>query len=161
FARDIIEAHQSEGVLICGKHFPGLGDTNLDSHLDLPTVSRPWKKLMKEDLIPYRKLLDRLSFIMVNHALYRDKNRKLPASLSKEIVTDFLLNEWKYSGLSISDDLIMGAVSRSFGVPEAAERALLAGNHMFLICRPENVVRTFKHLFSRASHDESLSQLIF
>ncbi|PWT92517.1 MAG: hypothetical protein C5B54_03355, partial [Acidobacteria bacterium] len=160
-ARDVIEGHADASVLICGKHFPGLGDTNLDSHVDLPTVSRSWKRLSREDLYPYKKLLSKLPFIMVNHALYPDKNQKLPASLAKEIVKDFLLDDWNYPGISISDDLIMGAVSRFYNLPEASERALLAGNHMFLICKPEGVVRTFKRLLSRAVHNERLAQMIF
>lgn len=159
-AKTVIHAFQEEGVLVCGKHFPGLGDTDLDSHLDLPTVPRSWSRIEQEDLAPYIKLLPDLPFIMVNHALYPDKNPRMPASLAPQIVTDFLLRQWNYQGLSISDDLVMGAVSRFYNLTEASERALLAGNHMFLICRPEGVVRTFRDLLSLAQADPRLHQSV-
>jgi beta-N-acetylhexosaminidase len=161
FARAVLAAHNKANILVCGKHFPGLGATDLDSHLDLPTVLRKWKKVLKEDLIPYKKLMDLLPFIMVNHALYPEMNRKLPASLSKEITAGFLLKKCNYPGLSVSDDLIMGAVSSLYNLPEAAEHALLAGNHMFLICRPEGVLDAYNRLLKRASHRKDLQQSIF
>lgn len=160
-AREVIRAHAKAGVLTCGKHFPGLGDTDRDSHVFLPTVSRQWKQVQREDLLPYRKLLDQLPFIMINHALYPEKNKKLPASLSKEIVDEFLIQKWNYPGLAISDDLIMGAVSNLYNLTEAAERALLAGNHLFLICKPEGVLKTFERLLSRASRSPEFAAAIF
>lgn len=160
-ARDVIRAHQEAGILVCGKHFPGLGDTNLDSHLALPVVQRKWRRIVKEDLLPYRKLLKELPFIMVNHALYREKNGKLPASLSREIVAEFLLKDWNYQGLAVSDDLFMGAVSQFYNLPEACERALMAGNHMFLVCKPDGVAAAFKRLLVRASRDEKLARAIY
>jgi beta-N-acetylhexosaminidase len=161
YAKEVINAHEKHGILVCGKHFPGLGDTDRDSHFDLPTVPRPWKQIQREDLYPYKKLLASLPFIMINHALYKDKNRKLPASLAPEIVRDFLIKQWKYAGLSISDDLIMGAVSNMYNLTESASRALLAGNHLFLVCKPDGVVASFKRLLSRAKSDETLRNHIF
>lgn len=160
YAQPLIRTYLDEGVLVCGKHFPGLGDTDLDSHLDLPTVPRPWSRIQKEDLLPYSALLQELPFIMVNHALYPDKNPRFPASLAPQIVSDFLLTQWNYPGLVISDDLIMGAVSRFYNVTEAAERALLAGNHLFLICKPEGVVRAYHELLRLAHSNANLQQRI-
>ncbi len=161
YAREVLDAHLSSGILPCGKHFPGLGDTDRDSHLDLPTIPRPWKLVEREDLLPYKHLLTSLPFIMVNHALYPDKNKKLPASLAKEIVTDFLLKKWKYQGFSISDDLIMGAVSNIYNLVDACEKALDAGNHLFLICRPEEVADVYAKLLRRAERSESLANMIY
>jgi beta-N-acetylhexosaminidase len=160
-AHEVIRAHRKAGVLVSGKHFPGLGDTDCDSHLALPTVSRVWKQLEKEDLKPYRKLLDELPLVMVNHALYPEKNKHMPASLAPEIVHNVLVKKWNYSGLSISDDLIMGAVSNLYNVPEAAEKALLAGNHLFLICKPEGVVKAYERILARAKRNRTLSEAIF
>lgn len=161
YAKEVIRAHAKAGVLTSGKHFPGLGDTDRDSHFDLPTVPRSWKQIQREDLYPYKKLLNHLPYIMVNHALYPEMNRELPASLAPEIVRDFLLKKWRYAGLSISDDLIMGAVSNMFNLTESAERALLAGNHLFLVCKPDGVVKTYKRLLSRARANETFRQTIF
>ncbi len=161
FAREVIEAHLASGILPCGKHFPGLGDTDRDSHLDLPTVPRPWKQMEREDLVPYKKLLDKLPYVMINHALYPEKNKKLPASLAKEIVTEFLLKKWKYEGFAISDDLIMGAVSNIYNLADACEKALLAGNHLFLICRPEEVTDVYAKLLRRVERSEHLQNAIY
>src|SRR5262249_17127432 len=84
-----------------------------------------------------------------------------PASLAPEIVSDFLLTRWSYKGLSISDDLIMGAVSKTFSLAESARRALLAGNHLFLVCKPEGVVDTFHELLAMAETDHILQQSIY
>lgn len=160
YAKAVLHAFTKEKILVCGKHFPGLGDTNLDSHVDLPTVERSWNRVEKEDLHPYSVLMKQLPFIMVNHALYPDKNATLPASLAPEIVQEFLLRKWNYQGLAISDDLIMGAVSKSYGLAESSERALLAGNHLFLICRPEKVAESFHKLIDRALSNQHLQDLI-
>ena len=161
FAEEVLDAHWHAGVLPCGKHFPGLGDTDRDSHLALPTVPRPWKQIEREDLYPYRKLLKKLPFVMINHALYPEKNPELPASLAKEIVTDFLLGKWKYEGFSISDDLIMGAVSNLYNLTESCEKALEAGNHLFLICRPEEVASVFRKLLRRIERSDKLQQIVY
>ena len=160
YARTILNAYTTQGILGCGKHFPGLGDTNLDSHLELPIVPRRWKQIVKEDLRPYRKLLPELPFIMVNHALYPEMNSKMPASLAPEIVQTFLLQKWKYKGLSISDDLMMGAISNAWSLSGSIEKTLLAGNHLFLICSPSGIADAFVHLLERASQDRNLAELI-
>jgi beta-N-acetylhexosaminidase len=160
FSENILQAYEEESILGCGKHFPGLGDTNLDSHLDLPVVTRTWKKILKEDLRPYKNLLSQLPFIMVNHALYPEINSMLPASLAPEIVRDLLVDAWEYDGLAISDDLMMGAVSSAWSLAGAAELSIRAGNHLFLICSPNGVADTFKELLNRAENDPELAALI-
>lgn len=160
YASNIIRAYEQESVLPCGKHFPGLGDTNLDSHLELPVVARAWKKILKEDLRPYRSLLSRLPFIMINHALYPEMNSKLPASLAPEIVRLLLLESWNYNGVAISDDLMMGAVSHAWSLADAAELALKAGNHLFLICAPAGVADAFRELLDRAKKDTEFARMI-
>lgn len=161
YAKAVIRAHQSAGLHVCGKHFPGLGDTRLDSHERLPTVTRPWKTIERQDLQPYKRLLDQLPFVMVNHALYPEKNSTLPASLSSEIVHDLLLKKWNYSGLAISDDLNMGAVSNMYNLPQAAEHALRAGNHLFLICRPEGMAEAYRKLLRASERDAKLAQAVY
>jgi beta-N-acetylhexosaminidase len=98
---------------------------------------------------------------MVNHAVYPEKNKKLPASLSKEIVTEFLLNKWNYQGFSISDDLIMGAVSNVYNLTDACEKALAAGNHLFLICRPEQVAEVYAKLLRRVERSGQLKNAVY
>jgi beta-N-acetylhexosaminidase len=160
WAQEVIEAHFAENVLPCGKHFPGLGDARLDTHVELPAIASPWSKILNEDLSPYKKLIDRLPFIMVNHAIYPEKNDRMPASLSREIVSNLLLQEWNYNGLAISDDLHMGAISNFYNLAEATERAILAGNHMVLICKPEGVIETFQKLLELLDRNPALTAAV-
>lgn len=157
WAREIIQAHTAEGVLPCGKHFPGLGDARLDTHVELPTVTSPWSRILSNDLLPYKKLLDTLPFIMVNHAIYPEKNDSMPASLSREIVSNLLFQDWNYAGLAISDDLNMGAVSSFYNLAEATQRAVIAGNHMVLICKPQGVLEAFEKMLALAEGDSALA----
>lgn len=160
WAKEVLEAHLDEGVLPCGKHFPGLGDALLDTHIELPSVSSSWDKIEKKDLLPYRKLLPQLPLIMVNHALYPEKNSRMPASLAPEIVSDLLLHRWGYRGLSISDDLNMGAIANLYQISEATELALKAGNHQVLICKPQGVIEAYDDLLGKLADDSALAQAV-
>ena len=112
YAHQLLKGLRDEDVLGCGKHFPGLGEGNLDSHHALPNIKKPWKKLWKEDLAPYRDLRKELPFVMVAHAAYPDVTKdNTPASISKKWITDVLRKKIGYKGLIVCDDLEMGALS--------------------------------------------------
>ena len=134
------------GVLGCGKHFPGLGEANLDSHHDLPSIDKAWKRLWNEDLVPYREMRKELPFVMVAHVCYPAvTGDRTPASLSSKWMTDILRKKIGYRGLIISDDLDMGAVLSSASIEEAAVETLRAGADMFLVCqKEEHVWRAFE-----------------
>ena len=91
YAREFLAGLAAAGVIGSGKHFPGLGEGNLDSHHDLPVIEKTLNKLWDEDLVPYRVMKRELPMVLVNHANYPlvTKN-KLPASLSKKWITDVL-----------------------------------------------------------------------
>lgn len=144
FAGTYLEGLQNHGILGCGKHFPGLGDTNADSHHTLPTVNRSEKQLWAEDLRVYADLFGtlytRVPAVMTAHASYPafDGHAGIPASLSRNIVTDLLRKRMEFSGVAVCDDLEMGAIRKTVEFPEAVVRAVEAGNDMLLICsRPE------------------------
>jgi beta-N-acetylhexosaminidase len=149
-------------VLGCGKHFPGLGEANLDSHADLPAIEKPWKRLWKEDLRPYRELRDDLPFVMVAHAAYPQvTGDRTPASLSKRWMSDILRKRIGYRGLIITDDLDMGGVLAAASIEEAAVETLRAGADMFLVCqREESVRRAFEAVLQRAESDRKFARLI-
>jgi beta-N-acetylhexosaminidase len=134
-----IEGLQRGGVLGVGKHFPGLGHSTLDSHSQLPTVDRSRDQITKEDLLPYTELFSkinaRLNAVIIGHAHYPaiDGPSALPSSLSKNVVTGLLREELGYKGLTITDDLGMGAVTSCRELPEAAVAAIEAGNDMALV----------------------------
>ena len=108
YAREFLAGLKSSGVIGAGKHFPGLGEGNLDSHHDLPVIKKTLAKLWEEDLAPYRLIKRELPMVLVNHANYPAITRdRLPASLSKYWISDVLRRKIGYGGLIVSDDLEM------------------------------------------------------
>ena len=126
---------QDHGVLASMKHFPGHGDTNTDSHLDLPVVSHNLERLNSVELAPFKALLDKkIGGVMVAH-LYvptLEKKKGIPASVSYEIITNLLKNTYQYKGLIITDALNMNAIANKFSPGEIDLRAFKAGNDIML-----------------------------
>ena len=123
------------GMLATLKHFPGHGDTDVDSHLGLPIINHPRERLDKIELAPFRQgLAAGADAVMVAHielpAL--DKSEFSPATLSRPIVTDLLRNEMKFNGLIYTDSMGMDAVSKRLSPGDAAVRAVQAGNDIVL-----------------------------
>lgn len=126
---------QDNGVLASMKHFPGHGDTDTDSHLDLPVVSHNLERLNSVELAPFKALLDKkIGGVMVAH-LYvpaLEKQSGIPASVSYEVITNLLKNTYQYNGLIITDALNMNAVAKKFPAGELDLRAFKAGNDIML-----------------------------
>jgi beta-N-acetylhexosaminidase len=124
-----------EGILACGKHFPGHGDTSTDSHRTLPTVKRSRAGLERVEFLPFRKAVaGGIPMLMTAHVVYPALDPKLPATLSPKILQDLLRKKMGYRGVVISDDLQMKAVSRTYAPEEAAVLALAAGCDLLLVC---------------------------
>ncbi len=155
YAREFLAGLGSAGVIGVGKHFPGLGEGNLDSHHDLPVIEKSLKKLWEEDLVPYRVMKRELPIVLVNHATYPSVTRdNLPASLSKKWITDILRGRIGYSGLIASDDLEMGGVLKTAPIDRAAVEFVRAGGDLCLICHEEdNVRRAFETIVREAERD--------
>ena len=126
---------QDNGVLASMKHFPGHGDTDTDSHLDLPVVSHNLERLNSVELAPFKALLDKkIGGVMVAH-LYvpaLEKQSGIPASVSYEVITNLLKISYQYNGLIITDALNMNAVAKKFPAGELDLRAFKAGNDIML-----------------------------
>lgn len=126
---------QDNGVLASMKHFPGHGDTDTDSHLDLPVVSHNLERLNSIELAPFKALLDKkIGGVMVAH-LYvpaLEKQSGIPASVSYDIITNLLKKSYQYDGLIITDALNMIAVAKKFPAGELDLRAFKAGNDIML-----------------------------
>lgn len=141
YAREFLAGLVDAKVLGCGKHFPGLGEGRLDSHEKLPVISKPFRDLWHEDLVPYRKLKRVLPFVMVSHAAYPAVTKaKTPASISKTWITDILRNRIAYKNLIVSDDLEMGGVLSAAPIGEAAVEFVGAGGDLCLVCHREDYV---------------------
>jgi beta-N-acetylhexosaminidase len=146
YARDFLAGLAAANVVGCGKHFPGLGEGNLDSHHALPVIEKPWGKLWHQDLEPYRALRSQLPFVMVSHAAYpRVTKRQTPASISQKWITGILRKKIGYRGLIVSDDLEMGGVLSAVPIEQAAVEHIGAGGDLALIChKEEGIVRAYE-----------------
>ncbi len=141
YAKAFLRGLEDYDTLGSGKHFPGLGEANLDSHADLPSIDKSWKRLWKEDLRPYRDLADELPFVMVAHAAYPQvTGDNTPASLSKKWMSGVLRKKIGYRGLIITDDLDMGGVLAASSIENAAVETLRAGAVMLLVGEKEESV---------------------
>ena len=159
YAREFLGGLKGAGVLGCGKHFPGLGEGNLDSHHDLPVIEKSWKKLWAEDLAPYRALRRELPFVMVSHAAYPAiTGENAPASLSKKWITEVLRKKIGYRGLIASDDLEMGGVLAAAPIEQAAVEHIRAGGDLCLVCHKEEfVTRAYEELTLTAEKDRKFA----
>ena len=149
---------QDNKVLGAIKHFPGHGDTDKDSHLDLPVVSHNMERLEKTELAPFKALMDKgIGGVMVAH-LYvptLENEKGIPASISKKIITGLLKEKYGYKGLIITDALNMGAVANKFKAGELDALAFKAGNDIMLFSQD---VATGKRLIQKAIDNKEISQ---
>jgi beta-N-acetylhexosaminidase len=162
YAREFLTGLRAAQVLGCGKHFPGLGGANLDSHYALPAVARSWDQVWNQDLVPYRELRREFPFVMVAHVSYPTITPDgTPASLSKKWITGVLRTKIGYKGLIISDDLDMGGVLGGVSIEDAAVATLKSGCDMFLVCQKEdNVWRAHEAVYKYAERYPSLAKLV-
>jgi beta-N-acetylhexosaminidase len=150
---------ESGGVAACGKHFPGHGDTDLDSHLSLPRLSHDPERLQRVELAPFARLASELSAIMTAHIVYAALDANRPATLSPAVVTELLRGQLGYDGVVFSDDLEMGAIAEHHGTGEAACEAIAAGCDVALICsRPEGYRQAHDALCARARSDAAFTR---
>jgi beta-N-acetylhexosaminidase len=141
-------AMRGQGILSCGKHFPGYSRAAVDPHHELPVVARSRAELEAEEWRPFRALLHDMDSMMVGHANYPALDDSgFPSSLSRKIIHGILREEWGYRGTVISDDLDMGAIVGHYGLAESVTRAVEAGNDLVLLChRPELIPEAAKAL---------------
>ena len=131
----IIDELQRHGVAACGKHFPGHGDTSVDSHLELPLVEHPPDRIRRVECLPFVSAIKAgVAFIMTAHVLVPSLDESRPATLSPRVVQGMLREELGFEGVILSDDLEMKAVAATYSVPDAAVQAIAAGCDGLLIC---------------------------
>jgi len=123
------------GVIPTCKHFPGHGDTSVDSHVSLPTVNKDIESLEKTELLPFKMAIDGgLQGIMASHILYPAIDNKFPATLSKSIITDLLKKKMGFDGLIVTDSLTMGAINNNYSHREIVRLAVNAGIDLMIFC---------------------------
>ena len=165
FGAEFLNALQTNGVIGCLKHFPGLGAARVDSHEELPVVEIQETDLSETDLFPYRELLGtgNVHAVMAAHASFpnhrlqeTDQNGKLlPSSLSYNFITKLLRGELGFRGLVITDDLEMGAILKNYGIGDACKMAVLAGVDMLAICAdPDKIKEGYNSVLHAARSGE-------
>lgn len=150
------------GVLACGKHFPGHGDTSTDSHLELPRIDHPMDRLERVELVPFqRAVAANLPMIMTAHVVFAALDDGRPATLSPRVMTELLRERMGYRGVIVSDDLDMRAIVDRMGAGEAAVAAIRAGCDVLLLCRdPAHQEQAQAALLRAAEHDAELRRRI-
>lgn len=122
------------GIAACGKHFPGHGDTALDSHFQLPRLGHALERLERVELLPFAALAQRLPCIMTAHVVFDALDAGVPATLSRAVIHGLLREKLGFAGVVVSDDLEMKAISDHHGLAEAACAAIAAGCDNLLVC---------------------------
>ena len=140
-AAALLKGLQSEGVLGCGKHFPGHGDTDVDSHLDLPTLPHDLARLRAVELVPFAKLASDLHLVMTAHVLFPAIDPMWPATLAPQILGPLLRVECGYRGVIVSDDLEMQGIAKVLDSGACVRRGLAAGVDLFLVCRRRDTLQ--------------------
>ena len=131
----IIRTLQAEGIAACGKHFPGHGDTAVDSHHELPVVDHPPDRIERVELVPFKAAIEaNVASIMTAHILIPALDDQRPATLSPHIIDGMLKRGLGYQGLVVTDDLDMKAISATYGTAEATVAAIAAGCDVVLLC---------------------------
>ena len=131
----LIQGLQDGGVAACAKHFPGHGDTDVDSHLALPVVEHSRSRLEEVELPPFRKAIEAgVATIMTAHVVVRELDPDVPATLSPAIIDRLLRKQLGFQGVIVSDDLEMKAVAAHWGPADAALRAVRAGCDILPVC---------------------------
>ncbi|MCM3711307.1 beta-N-acetylhexosaminidase [Sporosarcina luteola] len=146
----VMKGMTDNGIISVVKHFPGHGDTHVDSHLSLPVIEKTLDELREIELIPFQRAIEeQADAIMVAHIMFPELDDNYPSSLSKKIITDLLREEMQFEGVVITDDLTMGAIVNDYTVPEAAVQSFNAGSDLLLIAGDyENQVGTINALMA-------------
>ncbi|MDR6883203.1 beta-N-acetylhexosaminidase [Bacillus sp. 3255] len=139
---------QTQKVMPVVKHFPGHGDTSVDSHAQLPVVQNDLARLRKLELLPFAEAFkQQADAVMVAHILLPKVDGQNPASMSKKIMTDLLRQEMGFQGLIMTDDMTMGAIIKTYDIGEAAVKSILAGTNVVMVGHDyEKVVAVAKAL---------------
>ena len=150
------------GLVGCGKHFPGHGDTRTDSHLELPVVDHDMERLRRIELAPFAAAAAAgLESIMTAHVLFPALDAERPATLSRRILTGLLREELGFSGVIVSDDLGMKAVADRYSIEELAVGAVAAGADVLLIREPvARQLAAHEALIHAAEHESALARRI-
>lgn len=147
---------QSENIIATIKHFPGHGDTAVDSHLELPTVNKSLRELEELELIPFKRAIDEgAKMVMVAHILLPKLDQDYPSSMSKAIMTDLLREQIGFEGVIITDDMTMDAIAGNFDIGSAAVRSVKAGSDIVMVAHDyDKMIHVMEELKNAVEHGD-------
>ena len=126
---------QKAKLLSTIKHFPGHGDTSVDSHVGLPVVDKSLEDILELELKPFKKAFyEGIDGVMVSHMLYKQIDNKYPSTLSRKIITNLLKDKLGFKGLIVTDSLTMGAIWKKYSIEEIIKLGINAGNDILCFC---------------------------
>lgn len=151
---------REEGIVSVVKHFPGHGDTAVDSHLDLPELNKTADELAKLEWLPFEAAIgEQADAVMVAHILFPKIDPEAPASFSKVIIGDQLRGQLGYKGVVITDDMTMGAIAKHYDLADAVVRSVEAGSDILLAAHGYDIERTVYKALLAAVKDGRLSEV--
>lgn len=131
----VIESLQTGGIMAVAKHFPGLGRTTADSHIDRPSLETPSAEMAATDLVPFQAaIVSDVAAIMLSHILYTGWDRDWPAGMSVKIAKTLLRDKMGFAGVVMTDDLDMGAIVRHYDIKTVINRVIEAGIDLAMVC---------------------------
>ena len=153
----MIRSFRENKIIPVGKHFPGIGRTILDSHVELPVFEDSLQSLKDFDLKPFKAAIDDgLEAVMLSHILYKTLDAENPASLSEKIVKDLLREQMGFEGVVMTDDMDMGAIVKNYGYADAVKKAMRADVDIILVCHEsEKIQQTYDLLLQQAQGSET------
>ena len=154
-----VRALRSAGLFTSAKHFPGHGDTFIDSHISLPVQDTAIETILERELSPFRRgVEDGIDFIMTAHILFEKVDDKFPVTFSRKFLRDILRDEMRYEGLIITDDLNMGAVKENYPLEERILLSVDAGADVLLLRDSHEGVVKFLETFYALAESGSLKK---
>jgi beta-N-acetylhexosaminidase len=165
YGKEYVKGMQDLRVLACAKHFPGHGNTDMDSHKDLPTISSSAEVLNNQELYPFREMINnQVASIMIAHLQIPalDNTPNMPTTLSKKVVTDLLKEKLNYKGLIITDALNMSGVTKYYQPGEVDAKAFIAGNDVLLFSQdvPTGVRKIKEAMANKTISDARLEESV-
>lgn len=160
---ELVRGMTEAGIITCGKHFPGHGDTSEDSHKALPLLHHDMRRLNEIELVPFKRAIDDgIPTLMTAHVIYKGVDQEVPATLSEKIMTDILRTSLGFEGVLFSDDLEMDAIAKNYDVPNAAVKAVGSGCDICLVChsaeRQRNSIDAVKRALDSGHLPEAKAQ---
>jgi beta-N-acetylhexosaminidase len=149
--RTVVKHLQKNGIMAVAKHFPGLGRADVDPHFHLPKINIDLEELERINFPPFAAAIEEgVCGIMTSHAIYPALDPERPATLSPTVLTEMLRERMGFRGLTITDDLEMGAIAADWSVAEGALKSFQAGADILLICKDQSHVRESLDLMRQA-----------